>query len=180
MSPERIHRERVGLKPNAELRKALDEVDECMNFFNKGNFIDYFRSINEVYLNNQGKIEGPTPSISSTLAEDSKLKNHRLLELDQTPGGISIGLDWEEAEDKKRSKKHISLSLNYKSQFNDFDLYLFASVESKFGTETESGLLNTSTSLQRNFLLNPEVNLPKYVDDLLLTFTNELFESGIL
>lgn len=181
MGAERFSRRAVGtLKPNAELRKALDEADRCMNLFNEGNFIDYFQSINEVYLNKQGAIEGPTSAIGTGLREDMGLESPTLFELSETSGGISVSLKWEDVEDNRPSRKNISLALKYESSSNGFWMSLFADVESKFGVKSESGLLNTGMSLQRNFWLNPETGLPKHIDDLLLTFTNELFESGIL
>ncbi|MDP3013977.1 MAG: hypothetical protein Q8M92_07035, partial [Candidatus Subteraquimicrobiales bacterium] len=81
MATERPQRERVGLKPNAELRKALDEADKCMAFFNDGKFIDYFQSLNEVYLDSLGTIQGPASIIGAGLSEDMELENQTLLEL---------------------------------------------------------------------------------------------------
>lgn len=181
MGAERFSRREVGtLKPNAELRKALDEADRCMNLFNEGNFIDYFQSINGVYLNKQGAIEGPTSAIGTELGKDMGSESSTLFELSKASGGINVSLKWEDVEDNRPSRKNISLTFKYESSSNGFWMSLFAGVESRFGVENKSGLLNTGMSLQRNFWLNPEASLPKYIDDLLLTFTDELFESEIL
>lgn len=182
MGIERFLRRQVrALKPNAELRKALDEADKCMAFFNDGKFIDYFQSLNEVYLNNKGNIsQGPVTDITTGLSEDMELENQALLELDQAIGSARASLEWEDFEEDRNLRKNISMTLGYHSSADCFSLLLFASTEGKFGEEKEGGLLKTGTSLQRNFYLNPESNLSKHIDDLLLTFTNELFESGIL
>ncbi|MFH1792614.1 MAG: hypothetical protein ABH819_03130 [Patescibacteria group bacterium] len=179
MVVEGSRRERSHLKPNAELRKALDEADKCMTFFNEGKFIDYFQSLNEVYLDNRGEIVGPATSVGG-FSENTGLENKLLLELEQTTGEVTTTLEWKHSEGERNLRKYICISLYYHNNTDCFELSLFASTDFKFGNEQESGLLNTVTSLQRNFILNPESGLVSYVDDLLLTFTSELFEAGIL
>jgi len=178
MSTERPFEARAYLKPNAELRKALAEGERSFTFFEEGKYIDYFQSINEVYLKGRGTITGPCNSLNSSLSDDISFKNQLALELEQSHGAAYISLEWEDLVEI--TKNQIFVSVSYHESTNCYRLVLFARKERELTQDEVSIPLSRGDEIQRDFWLNPEPVLNKYVDDVLLTFTTELLDSDIL
>lgn len=177
MVTERTSRRRPGvLKPTAELRKALDEAETCIQFFEAGNFMDWFQSINEIYLENSGKIDGPKIYLGSKLDDTAESEESDLFEMKAAEGRIATSIKWADIQDTNSTDRVISMSLSHESRYGSLYMSLYAAADNK---QSNSNMV-TGTSVQRDFRLNPESGLSKYVDDLLLTFTNELFDLGIL
>ena len=67
-----------------------------MSFFEEGKFIDYFQSLNEVYLNDQGTVHGPENVIGAVLSSDMELESQTLFELGQASGSVTVRLEWKD------------------------------------------------------------------------------------
>lgn len=61
---------RGNIKPTIELREALEEINKCRSFFAQGGFIEYLHSVNQYYLENQGKVTDPEPVIYDKVGSD--------------------------------------------------------------------------------------------------------------
>src|SRR4030067_3346006 len=102
MATERPSKERTVIRPSTELKRAMDEADKCMAFINENEFIDYFQSLNEAYLENRGNIKGPEVAIGTRL--DDKQKESKKLETGSTYGGAGVGLEWEDILEGRKYK----------------------------------------------------------------------------
>jgi len=164
-----------ALRPSAELRGVLDEIEHCKDFFKKGGLVDYLQSINEFYIKGKGSVKGPIPLIGFIEKEDV-LDDLGFLSLDTPRGGVGAHVEWEEEEDNR--SRSINVQLQYFGKYNCYSMFLYAGFVEK---KSEGGALSTGGSIQRDFWLNPSSSrMSEYVDDILLTFTEELLESGIL
>lgn len=170
------HDGRLGaLRPSAELRGVLSEIENCKDFFERGGIVDYLQSINEFYIEGKGSIKGPVPLISF-IGKENVLDDLGFLNLDTPQGGVEAHIEWEEEEDNQ--SKSISVQLLYSGEHNFYSMFLYAGFVEK---KSEGDALSTGGSIQRNFWLNPNSSrTSECVDDILLTFAEELLESGIL
>lgn len=170
---------RIGaLRPSAELRQSLEEAERCKEYFEREGFIEYLKSVNEVYLENRGSIVGPRLEICSGIKGENRIEDSEFLEMVNSGGGMETSLEWDRDESEK-PKKSISVQLNYITKNNLYTMYLSSGICEKQKGKTNS-LLFKGRTLQRNFYLNPVSGMSKRIDDLLLTFTEELLESKIL
>ena len=163
-----------SFKPSPQLRGSLEEAKKCQEYFEQEKYIDYLISINKVYLGESGNITSPEIHIDSWLDEGEFAPEEKFLDLgESTRGGVQASLDWVEG----KVKKHIGIRLSYYNSANCFGLYLLGSIKSR---ERKGTTVFVGKSISRNFWLNPISRTPKDIDDLLLTFTSELLDSGIL
>jgi len=167
-----------ALKPSAELRKSLEEAEKCREYFEREGFIEYLQSVNEVYLGNQGNIVGPRLEITSETEEENRTSDQEFLEMVNPSGGVGASLEWDNDEDGE-PKKEIVITLGYSTLNDLYTVSLFSGARQRQKGENNSPI-NKGRSLQRNFYLNPIPGMSKRIDDLLLTFTEELLESKIL
>ena len=163
-----------SFKPSPQLRSSLEEAKKCKEYFQQEKYTDYLISINNIYLNASGKINGPEISINSWVDEGALATEGEFLDLSSTAKGeASAYIDWEEG----KLKKHIGITLSYSTQYDAFSLALNGSKKSK---ERRGTKFFVGKSIYRMFWLNPAQRMSKDIDDLLLTFTSELLDSGIL
>lgn len=162
------------IKPNAELRESLDNIEKSKKLFEEGDFVGFLQTINEFYFGGDGKIEGPYSFIGSDVDED-KLDDSSLFNLRNSWGRVLAKLNWE-GQDGGQSKT-VSVDFGYSSKGNVYSIILYAEA---FERTVEGGSLAVGKSIQRNFWIMPNAGMQEGIDDMLLTFVEELIESGIL
>lgn len=162
------------LKPSIELKRALDEAQACKEVLLEGRFMDWQNSLNESYLNSQGKVTLPESVIWTDLDDKDLSSNLHGFELTQPSGGVLSVLKWGVDLDKGLGN---SVSIGF---FKNSDNNLFRLVLTGEILEKKSERLYYGKYLQRTFFLNPESDMVEYVDSVLLMFTEELLEAGVL
>ena len=96
---------RIGaLRPNAELRQSLEEAERCKEYFEREGFIEYLKSVNEVYLGNRGNIVGPRLEIYSGIKGESGIGDSEFLEIIDSGGGVEASLEWDRDKSEKPKK----------------------------------------------------------------------------
>lgn len=175
-----------NIKPTVELRESLEEIEKCKKFFEQGGFIDYLNSVNQCYLENQGKVVGPesiiTDNVESDNSDDSEMIELSDFVLPQGWGraraGIVSSLEWQRAVGTKIIEGRISMNLYHKGDnYNFFWLLLYAAYGEK--SSEESPILNGRYK-RKAFSLNSRSVRSQDVDNLLLAFTSELLGAKIL
>lgn len=160
------------IKPSAQLRESLEEAERCRDFFEREKMMDFLHSLNESYFSNQAKVAGPSLNISSDLRLEGE-EGLGLLDLNDTTGGILASVDLDTAG---APHKVIYVHFYHISRYNVFSLEL--EVTTLDDNKGES--LSTGSALSRSFRINPTQRMAGDIDSLLMTFTGELVEKGIL
>lgn len=169
------------LKPSPDLRRSLSAIELCENLFVRGSYIEYLELLNETYLGGQGTVEGPKPYISSDPAENSSLEDKRFIELHESWAGVQATLEWQESVDEAETKQLISLTVSYQSA-HGFDNHLVSLYAKSAMTRDNDPSTSIGKSIQRDFMLSTDLHFQDLhiLDDLLLEFTGELLESGMI
>lgn len=173
---------RIGnIRPSVDLRESLEEIEKCKSFFEQGGFMEYLHSVNQCYLEDQGKIVGPEPEIEDLFDDNEESEMLGLSE--RSWGGIRAYLEHEQTftSEPRVAKRLISISLRYGSDWEYFQLVLFASQGEK---STEGSPLLNGRFKQKRFWLNSlnrsNQSMKQDVENLLLTFTGEVLGAKIL
>jgi hypothetical protein len=165
--------------PNAEIRKTATSLKICKETFQELGLKGFLEAINETYLDNKGKVEGPHESIQIELDSEAIPEiQPSSLALTETSPCVDVFLEWE-TQGETELAHHISVALFRigKDIHSSYTLKLSASVKN----EKPQGLV-VGARIERTVRLVGIV-FPSHsslIDDALLTFTTELIDVGII
>jgi hypothetical protein len=162
--------------PSAELLYSMEEVDQCMKLFNQAGFLDYLNSLNKFYLAGKGEIKDPKPIIVSNFEEGEIIDSPEALQLGgRAWGGADVSLLWKKNQIKERQ---VTISLRYTVKYEYLRMVLTGSETEE---KTQENKPTKSKYLTRTFHLNPSgKGFTTTIDGLLMSFTGEIVDAGIL
>lgn len=166
------------VKPSAEVRQALNEVERSWAFFHEGAYGDYFAALNEVYLGGRGEVVGPEKKIGLSDTREQDLAEP--LRLERAGGAVEMRLKWKRMIGEREAESWVSLTFKYLTSHDQFYMQLYGEQESFGEGEGEGGAVGRGRTLQRDFYVVANARAHPHVDDVLLTFTGELTDFGIL
>lgn len=158
------------VRPSAELKSSVDEINKSLDIANTLHIREYLDVINQEYLEGKGTITGPRDYISSDLIPKNTDDESRDVVLRNSYGGVNFELHFGESLENL-----LQIDVNYRGMYNWIDFTTYA----RYNAHRESNVTINST-LTRGFYINIDNRLESTVESLLLAFTEELIEGGII
>lgn len=160
--------------PGVELRKSLAGVDRCRTFFDDLKLIDYLHSVNEFYLDGKGEIVGPVSTFGAGIPDNSE-NNTQGIGLKNSWGGLEVFMKW--STENNELERRIHLLMYYETEYDYYQLYLTGQTTHQ---NTLRNLPSVGKSFHRVFRINPPSITQDEIDGILLNFTNELQQAGVI